>query len=149
MKSLTKIIFFIFFINFSYINADILNIDDKTDKYDLLKHSSIFIDYSNSLKINHVQKRNIPFQENNESLLGYGYSPDFTVWVKFTLKNSTNKRIEKILEYDNSLTSYISFFDISSKKEMKEGLFNINKNRKTLTPTFRITLEPNETKLIT
>ncbi len=146
MKDLARAIFLIFFINFTYTYADILSIDDKTDKYELLQHSSIFIDKTNALTIDDIQKDNIKFEKNNEPLLGYGYSPDFTVWVKFTLKNNTDKPLRKILEYANSLTTHISFFDISSKKVFKEGLLNINKNRKTLTPIFKVKLTPSETK---
>ncbi len=139
-----KIILFLLLNTITY--ANISSIDDKTNFYDLLPSSQIYIDKTKVLTIDDIKKKNILFKDNNKELLGFGYSPDFSVWIKFTLKNNIDKTIYKILEYDNSLTTNIEFFDISSNTKTKEGLFHINKNRKTLTPIFRIQLQPNESR---
>ena len=126
------------------LNADILNISDLKSKIDLLPHSSILIDKTNKLTLNHIKKKDKLFIANDEVSLGYGYSPDITVWVKFTLKNDTDKRIEKIIEYDNTLTTNIIFFD--GEYSYQDGLLHINKKRKSITPFFNIDLEPQEAK---
>lgn len=137
-----KIIILLFFTTFLYSNT--LKIDNTISQIDLLSHSSIYIDYTNQLSIQDIKNKNILFKENKKNLLGYGYSPSFTVWVKFTLQNTTDKIVNKILEYDNTLTTNIIFYD--DDKIYKDGLFQIQENRKYLTPTFNIRLNPNETK---
>ena len=139
-----KTIFLILFSTMIYANT--LSLDEKTQFYDLLPSCEIYIDKNRTLTIKDIVKKDIKFKSNDKKLLGFGYSPDFDVWIKFTLKNNTNKTINKIVEYSNALTTDIIFFDISSKKSFKEGLFNINPNRKTLTPIFKIKLNPKETK---
>ncbi len=125
-----------------------LSIDDKTEFYDLLPHSQIYIDKTKTLTIDEIQKKDIVFKDNDKKLLGFGYSPDFNVWVRFTLKNTTNETVEKIIEYDNALTTDIIFYDASHNyKPQKEGVFNINKNRNTLNPTFKINLKAQESKI--
>ena len=77
----------------------------------------------------------------------FGYSPNFDVWIKFTLKNSSNNSIKKILEYNNPLTTNIEFYD--SKKDykvQKHGLLSQNDNKFVLNPIFLIELEANEEK---
>ena len=139
-----KIILFLLLNTIIY--ANILTIDDKTKFYDLLPSSKIYIDKTKALTINDIQNKNILFEDNDKKLLGFGYSPNFDVWVKFTLKNKSNKTINKILEYDNALTTDIEFFNTSSNSKTREGLFHINNNRNTLTPVFKIQLQPNESK---
>lgn len=136
------IIFSILFHVVSYAKS----IDDKTEFYDLLSYSQIYIDHTKTMVVEDMITKDKEFKANDKKLLGYGYSPDFNVWVKFTLTNSTSKSLNKILEYDNSLTTYIDFFDISSNTYKEDGLFQIDKNRKTINPTFKIQLAPNETK---
>ena len=130
--------------------AATLSIDDKTAFYDLLPSSKIYIDKSETLTIKDIQQKNKDFKENNKKLLGFGYSPDFNVWVKFTLKNSTNKTINRIIEYDNALATDVHFFspDNSRKsyKEHHDGLIHADKGRKTINPIFKISLKANESK---
>ena len=70
---------------------------------ELLSHSKIYIDKSNSITIEEIQSQD--FQKNHKKTLAFGYSPNITVWVKFKLENISNKKIEKILEYANPLTT--------------------------------------------
>ena len=139
-----KLILIVFFINFVY--GDSILIDNTIKKYEILSSSSIYIDNSNKTTIQDIKDQKIKFEKNDKSLLAYGYAPDFTVWIKFTLQNTTNKPMTKILEYANALTTNIEFYDIKANKMKKEGLLNINRQRKSLTPKFRISLKPKETK---
>ena len=127
------------------IYAKPLIINEKKYFYDLLPHSEIYIDQSKSLSLDDIQTKK--FKKNNKKLLGYGYSPDFNVWVRFTLQNNTNKVIERILEYDHALTTDIKFFDLSNNNQfIHDGLLNVNKKRKTLNPMFKIKLKPHQIK---
>ena len=94
MKKLLLIIFLLFT---SILYGEVVTLDDKTKIYDLLPSSQIYVDKTRKLTIDDITTKNIKFENNDKSLLGYGYSPDFDVWVKFTLKNDSDKTIHKIL----------------------------------------------------
>lgn len=139
-------ILLIIFIN-TYLSAQVLNITNKTNFHDLLPQAQIFIDHSKNKKFEEVLNNPQYFTDNDKKLLGFGYSPNFNVWIKFKLHNTTNKKIYKVLEYDNSLTTDIKFYSPENQYEyIQEGLYYINKNRKTINPTFTIELEKNESK---
>ncbi len=140
-----KLVFLILFSSIIYGSS--LSIDEKTQFYDLLPSSQIYIDKTKSLTIKDIQIKDKEFKKNDKQLLGFGYAPDFNVWIKFTLKNQTNKRIEKIIEYDNSLTTNIKFFNPNNNYvPQQDGLFTINQKRKTINPTFKIILQPHDIK---
>ena len=140
-----KIIFLTLFSTVIYATS--LSIDDRVKFYDLLPSSQIYIDKTRALTIDDIVKKDIKFKQNNKKLLGFGYSPDFDVWIKFTLTNTTNKNIEKIIEYDNSLTTNVKFYNPNDNYYLQqEGLFYINKKRKTINPTFKIILKSYQSK---
>ncbi len=135
-----------FYLFLSFANASLLEIDDKGFFYDLLPHSKIYIDKTKSLELQDIYKIDNKFKKNDKKLIGYGYSPDFNVWVKFTLKNTTKKPLNRIIEYDNPLTTHIEFFNLTDNYVEKEGLFQVSKDRKTINPVFNIKLQANESK---
>jgi len=130
----------------SFLNASTLRIDAQTPFYDLLPHSEIYIDKTRSITIADFEKNAMVLSQNEKKLLGFGYAPDFDVWVKFTLINTTDVLLEKILEYDNTITSEIEFFDPSLSAPLQEGLFYMNSERKTINPIFKISLLPHTSK---
>uniref|UniRef100_UPI0015772401 7TMR-DISMED2 domain-containing protein n=1 Tax=Arcobacter sp. LA11 TaxID=1898176 RepID=UPI0015772401 len=111
--SLIKIILLLIISSVIYAKPIVIN--DKTNFIDLLPYSQIYIDKTRKLSINDIQKKEITFKKNSQSLLGFGYSPKFDVWIKFTLQNDSDKIIYKIIEYDNTLTSKVVFFDPNNK----------------------------------
>lgn len=110
----------------------------------LLPNAEIYIDKNNSLNIDTVQTQD--FFKNYQKNLGFGYSPNFTVWIRFTLENKSAKKIDKIIEYANPLTTNVTFFDPQSNQTHKDGLIHISPNRESLNPIFAITLEPHSSK---
>jgi len=130
----------------STLHGRSLAIDALTPFYDLLPYSELYIDKTCSLSVDDFEKREIAFSSNEKKLLGFGYAPNFDVWVKFTLTNPTDTVVEKILEYDNTITSQILLFDSSKATPIQEGLFYMDSDRKTLNPIFKITLSPHESK---
>ncbi|SFV64845.1 Signal Transduction Histidine Kinase [hydrothermal vent metagenome] len=121
-----------------------LAIDNKTTNSKLLKYAEIYIDNNKSETIFSIQNKE--FKKNNKEELGFGYSPHFNVWIKFTLTNKTAQPIEKILEYDNPLSSYVNFYD-GEVLLKKDGLLAVAQDRKSLNPVLKIKLKPNESKL--
>ncbi len=125
----------------------VINIDDKTKIYDVLPSAQIYIDKTRKLTIDDITTKDIQFEDNAKSLLGYGYSPDFDVWVKFTLKNDTNKPIQKVLEYGNSMTTDVVLYDLKNNVKIQDGLLNMSSSRNSINPIFNIKLDSNETKI--
>lgn len=126
--------------------SDLIEIDKK-NQIELLQTSEIFIDEKRDYTIDKIVVSDDLFQKNDKNILSFGYSPNFDVWIKFTLKNSSNNSIKKILEYNNPLTTNIEFYD--SKKDykvQKHGLLSQNDNKFVLNPIFLIELEANEEK---
>jgi two-component sensor histidine kinase len=131
----------------SQLYGEVLNIDDNTKIYDILPSSQIYIDNTRKLSIDDIiTSKNLNFENNDNSILGYGYSPSFDVWVKFTLKNNSEKSIHKILEYENSMTTDVTLYDIATKTIINDGLLNISSQRNSINPIFSITLNPYQTK---
>ncbi len=130
----------------SFLCASPVRVDAQTPFYDLLPDAQIYIDKTRSLSFEGIQTKEKEFLNNDKKLLGFGYAPDFDVWVKFTLKNETAYTLEKILEYDNTITSEIELFEDTNLISRKEGLYYINDGRKTINPIFKISLSPYESK---
>jgi len=135
-------ILLLLFISIS-IYAKPIVISDKNHFLDLLSHSQIFIDESKSLNFSSIKKLSA-FQDNSEKLLAFGYSPNFNVWIKFTLKNESDRSIQKIIEYANSLTTDIEFYNSKTDNVTYAGLYHINSDRKTINPSFIVQLKPQE-----
>lgn len=122
-----------------------LKIDNKETFTNLLPYAKIYIDHTQKSNIETIKERK--FQPNTEQTLGYGYSPDFHVWLRFTLINNTSKPIHKILEYDNPLSSYVAFYTSDSNKLLKEdGLLSKTGQSLSINPTLNITLDAHTSK---
>ena len=135
-----KIVFIFLFFTISLFS---FQIDNNTTFTQILSTSKILKDYNNT-SINDI--KNKKFTTVKKDYLSYGYAPRFNIWIKFNLKNSTNKKIEKILEYDNPLISKIELYNYDNLKLIqKDGFFNL-KSKKTVNPTFKIVLNPNENR---
>lgn len=144
MRFISSLFFFLFLTcNVAYS----LEINQKVASIELLPSSKVYIDHTRALNIDDILDGNVLFEENKEKLLGYGFSPNFDVWIAFTVRNASEKSIDKILEYNNPITTYLKFFDPDSGYKVQEdGLFTINQERKSINPTFAIHLMPHETK---
>ena len=137
-------ILFIFIIFISSLFANTINIDSSSSK-EILTSSQIFIDTSKALTIKDISNNQVNFEDTNNAIKKFGYSPNFKVWVKFTIHNTENKAISKILEFDNPLVTDILLYE-SNELIGKEGLLNKRVERKTVNPTFLINLDKDETK---
>lgn len=109
---------------------------------DILKTSLIYIDKTNKLTINNIDKAN--FKPSNRSKVNLGYIHD-TVWLKFSIANETNKAIKKVLVLDNQMLDHITLFS-GGKKEVRGVLNYSNFDEKILDFYFNISLNPFETK---
>lgn len=140
---LLKII--ILFLLTTIIYAKPIEVNEQTKAIEILSKSQVYIDNSRTLTINEI--KNKKFYENSKKLLAFGYSPNFDVWIKFTLHNSSKKTIHKILEYDNPLATNVYFYNPKIDYiEEQGGLFAKKSKETTVNQIFSIYLNPDETQ---
>lgn len=138
-----KIIFLLLF--YCNLFSDVVNINEHTSSFELLQNSEIYLDKNRDLTIIKIQNQNIIFEKNDKNILSFGYSPSFDVWIKFTLKNDSNKVVKKIIEYNNPLTTNLSFYDLKDElNTQEEGLLSKKIDKLAINPIFIIELNPNE-----
>lgn len=143
--SMFRFIFLILSIYSSLMSKEIIILNDNQESIDILQKSQIYFDNTALLTFDDILNSNINFQDNNTNILSFGYGPNFKIWIKFTLRNNSEKQISKIIEYVNPLTTNVDFYT-SKENVQHEGIFNADKNKKSLSPIFEITLKPQETK---
>ncbi|MDY0320786.1 MAG: 7TM diverse intracellular signaling domain-containing protein [Arcobacteraceae bacterium] len=144
--NISRIIVIIFF-SISFLYSNTIKIEATSNNViDILPSAKVYLDKTKSKTIDDIKALDDFFETNNKKLLGFGYSPDFDVWVKFEIYNQSDKKLKQIIEYHNPLTTHISLFDGKSSEVQNEGLLNKEPTRNTLNPIFEIELEPNETK---
>ena len=141
-KYILKLVFYFLLFQGVVLANNIVDIaNQKSDN--LLKDSYIYKDQTNSETIQTIKNKEFS-PINQTKSLSFGYSPNFTLWIKFTLTNSSDETKEKVIEYKNGLTTDLMFYDGDLVEQ--EGLFHIKSTRKTINPNFTIKLKPNETK---
>jgi len=140
MKVAVKILFIILL----GVYAKAIDIDEKSTDFNTLSHSFIFLDKTNTLLKEEVLEKG--FIKNSEEVLGLGIVPNTALWIRFTLKNTTDKELHKILEYDNPETEDLTFY--YNGKIIEDGMFHHSTFRKTVNPILNITLSPFEEKTI-
>jgi signal transduction histidine kinase/CheY-like chemotaxis protein len=97
--------------------ADTLYINKTIDKIDIYKNLSILEDPSKSLNIKDIIKNNqdYTFYNNLEPKLNFEFSGS-TYWLRFTVKNTSRKPIQYLLEISNPDLDYINFYEVRRNK---------------------------------
>ena len=134
-----KILFLILFYFYS-MPSFAIEITNNSSNIELFHLSQYYFDKTNQASLQEIKKKE--FLTNNQKIRSFGFNPNQSVWIKFSLKNSTSTPLTKIVEYTNPLTETIIFFD--GKREIIDGTWHIPKSRKSINPTFIITLKPHE-----
>ena len=135
-------IFYFFILFFSFLHG--VEVDKKIAFQEILSHSSYYVDYNQTATIETIATKK--FTPINDKELGFGYSPDFTVWIKLVLTNNSNKAITKIIEYNNPLTSFVEFYDAKSNRLLKSSGMLSKDSNESLTPFIKVTLKPHESR---
>ena len=136
MQFIIKILFLLLFCIHTLFA---LEITEQSSNIDLLPISSYYLDCNNT-KIQDMQ-----FQKANKTTLTFGIAPKCSLLIKFTLHNTTDKTLSKIIEYANTKSEDVYFYD--GNQTYLDGMFHIDKSaRSSLNPIFSIILQPYETK---
>jgi two-component sensor histidine kinase len=112
-----------------------VKIDENTTNFYLLPYASLYVDDTNTLLKDEITKKD--FQPINKKVLNYGFVDGKTLWIQFTLQNTTNIILQKRFTYQTA--EKIVVYDSDNTIIKKDA-------RKTIKPFFSITLQPFETK---
>jgi len=134
--TILKIFILFLFFNLSS-HADEINILQEELYLPILDKSELFIDSENHTLEEVIDKKFEKFDNFEKTYINLGLTTD-TVWVKFTLKNSSSLPIDKMLVINNPLLTFIDIYKTNQVTPVK--LENI---RTTLSPSYNITLKPN------
>jgi two-component sensor histidine kinase len=121
-------------------NLFAININDSSTDIDLLSHSEIFLDYDKNIDTGSIEQK--AFTQNTSPVLGMGFIPDAALWIRFSIKNTSNKKVYKTIVYENPETENIRFFD--ADKVVLEGMWNMQDSRESIYPHFHISLDAHE-----
>ena len=138
-----KIIFLLLISSAVYANS--ININEEIKFVSVLQNAQIYIDKNKDKTIEDIKNIDNLFENNEKNILSFGYSPNFDVWIKFTISNKSDKTLNKILEYNNPLSTNIEFFDPKKNYQVQNDGLLFNKiDKKTINPTFLINIEANQ-----
>ncbi len=124
------------------LSAKNIAIDEQTSSVDILALSEIYVDDSGKLSLENVKRMN--FQQNKKRIINLGIVPQTNIWIKFTLQNTSDSKVEKLLEFVNNRTENIALY--YDNIERVDGLYHYNKNRTNVYPVFPIALHAHEQK---
>ena len=110
----------------------------------LLSDSMLYIDHTRKVTIETIEKQT--FKPIEKHKLGFGYAPDFDVWIKIELTNPYDEKIKKVIEYTNPLTTSIAFYDAQTKTLLYRGGISSASVLHSINPTFPVTLQAHESK---
>ena len=119
-----------------------IDVDENTSGVDILSKSYIYIDKKHTTKTRDIL--DYEFKRSYKNSVGLGFVDMYSLWIKFRLKNTQNKTITKIIEYDNQETEDIYFYNGLSTT--LDGMFHMHKSRYSINPIFKVTLAPYEEK---
>ena len=110
----------------------------------LLATSTLYVD--DTLKVNIATIDKQVFTPIEENSIGFGYAPNFNVWIKIELHNPYNEKMKKIIEYANPLTTNIQLYDAETKQLLFIGGTYASSPLKSINPAFPVILYAHEYK---
>jgi two-component sensor histidine kinase len=115
---------------------------DSTQKNEilLLNHSDVYLD-SQDLNLTHIRNKNL-FKPYKKTYINTGMLST-QIWIRFTLKNDSQKTIHKVLILTSPLLEYITLY---REKDMDtpqyKGVCHMKEKHHTLFPYYTLTLTP-------
>jgi len=128
---------------FLSFNIYAIDIDEHTSNIDILNQSYIYIDKFNIPHRSGVLDKK--FVRCHKDSINLGFTSMTAIWIRFTLKNTQDIPITKILEYDNQEVEDIYLYD--GMNTTLDGMLHIKPERFSINPIFEITLKPHQERL--
>lgn len=134
-------LYFFFFVSSVWAispNPVILNGSEK--HMSLTPHVSYYIDTSSKMTLSSVLSKDVEFTRSEKEQLSFGHQYDATVWVKFTLNNSSDRSLEYLIEQVNPIIFSLLLYDAEGKHIGDVGILKMEKFSKTLGHTLKVSL---------
>ncbi len=127
--------------------ADAKTIDIYPNEADvsLLEHSEIFIDEGAKQSFDALLLHPEHFSAFTHSYINNGYTTNESLWVRFSLKNSSDKPIERVLHIDNPILDSITLY-ASDGSTQSAGLLSLPMFEGVLDFYFPVVLQPNSSQ---
>ena len=123
--------------------AKVIDINSN-EEISILKYSELYLD-KDGLELNKIVKDNL-FKPYREDFINTGVNKS-NIWIRFKLKNSSDKYIDRILVITSPIIERIALFrDNNLTNPDKKGVLNLKKEHYTLLPFYHIKLPPHTTK---
>ena len=146
-----KIITLYFIVALSVLSANsVIDVSKIVKPLDVLPQTKVYVDPEGKHNFEYIYKHSgILFKKCKKSFLHLGYTSD-VVWLKFTLKNSSNTEIKKVLELSNQMLDEIELYtkenDNKYTKQINGARHNLSYAENIVHMYFNILLRPNEIK---
>ncbi len=143
MKSLSSL-FLLFILICTSSQSGTIDISQH-GKISLLENSTVYID-KEPLRLQKVLEQNL-FKKYHQPHINIGASQK-NIWIKFTLHNSTEKSIEKLLILTSPLLEHIALYkEDNLKTPLLKGVAYMSKKHTTLFPLYSIQIEAQTTQV--
>ena len=144
MKFFYKRFFYFFFILFLIpISGQTIDISSKKE-VNILKYSDLYFD-TQKLTLKEIRAQKL-FRPYREEYINTGMQK-LDIWVRFTLHNSTNRDINRVLVVTSPiLESIVLYSEENLTHPHYKGVRNITKKHHTLFPYYRISMQAHTTK---
>ena len=141
-----KFLLLIFLFSLSLF-AHTIPVDTTEENLNILQNAKIFIDKKSKLSFEEVRKTE-QLKPIKKSFLNLGYIFHQTVWIQFSLKNISEKPLERYLVVDAPNIDILELYTQVEGKTFKQlgGIFNREKFKNELFFSFHIVLQPHETQ---
>ena len=85
----------ILFIIPCYLYSKTLEINENSHGLKILPSAEIYLDNTMKLGIDEIKTKE--FKDNTDPVLAFGFSPKFIFWAKFTIENTSDITVSKII----------------------------------------------------
>ncbi|QSZ42011.1 GHKL domain-containing protein [Sulfurimonas aquatica] len=137
---------FLFIVSTNLV-ADTININSNTESINIFKKSKIYFDKDSQKSVADLRDIEKEFISVLNDFVNYGYMFKDTLWVKFRVKNSSDKDILKYLVLDSPNIDIINLYFYKDNKEYQyeDGIFNRQSFESELSFKFPLALQAHET----
>lgn len=136
------------FLYFTPSFSQTIIINENNSKVSIIENSSIYIDSNSTLDFEEIRKKE--FKPTNTDYIRLGYTSS-TVWLKFKIKNLSNKSIKRYITITNNMPDVINLYTKQQNKSYKvkrQGVLQYKYYSKDniLHANFKIEIKSKETK---
>lgn len=141
------VLFFIFF--YTNLFSSSIVIQEDTQSINVLKNASIFLDKNSTKSISDLLQKKVIFTPISERFINRGYMFKDTLWLKFQVKNASEKELIKYLVFDSPNIDILNLYFLKNSEVhiIKNGIFNRKEFKRELGFRFPISLNSNEVQI--